>query len=200
MELQLQHHFFQWIFRVDFLSDWMVWSPCCPRDSQKSCPAPQFESIISLPLSFLYGPTFTSIDDYWINHSFDCVDLCDEVMSPILNTLSRFVIAFLPRSKCLLIPWLQSPSKWFWSPRRQSVTISIVSPPICHEVMGSDAMILVFWMLSFKPVFCAQSLACSEHSFKTTPCWTSSVYLHTEAPRRLGLHRGPSPVLYSVDQ
>ena len=47
MELQLQHQSFQWIFRVDFLSDWLVWSPCCPRDSQESSPAPQFESINS---------------------------------------------------------------------------------------------------------------------------------------------------------
>ena len=47
LELQLQHQSFQWIFRVDFLQDWLVWSPCCPRDSQESSPAPQFESINS---------------------------------------------------------------------------------------------------------------------------------------------------------
>ena len=68
--------------------------------------------------------------------------------------LSRLVIAFLPRSKCLLISWLQSPSAVILEPKkRKSVTISIVSPSICHEVMGPDAMILVFWMLSFKPTF-----------------------------------------------
>ena len=55
LELQLQHQFFQWVFRVDFLKDWLVWSPCCPRDSQESSPAPQFKSISSLALCLLYG-------------------------------------------------------------------------------------------------------------------------------------------------
>ena len=74
-----------------------------------------------------------------------------KVMSPLLNVLSRLVITFLPRSKCLLISWLQSPSAVILeSPKIKSAT---VSPSICHEVMGLDAMILVLWMLSFKPVF-----------------------------------------------
>jgi len=63
LELQLQHQFFQWIFRVDFLQDWLVWSPCNPRDSQESSPAPQFKSINSWALSLLYGPTLASICD-----------------------------------------------------------------------------------------------------------------------------------------
>ena len=72
--------------------------------------------------------------------------------------LSRLVIAFLPRSKCLLLSWLQSPSAVVLEPKElKSVTVSIVSPSICYEVMGPDAMILVFWMLSFKPTF---SLSC----------------------------------------
>ena len=57
LELQLQHQFFQWIFRTDFLKDWLVWSPCSPRDSQESSPTPQFKSISSLVLSFFYSPT-----------------------------------------------------------------------------------------------------------------------------------------------
>ena len=69
LELQLQHQSFQWIFRVDFLCDWLVWSPCSPRDSQESSPA-QFKSINSSALSLLYGPPLTSIHDYWKNHSF----------------------------------------------------------------------------------------------------------------------------------
>ena len=64
------HPSFQWIFRIDFLQDWLVWS-CCPRDSQESCPTPQFKSINSSVLSFLYSPTLTSIHDYWKNYSFD---------------------------------------------------------------------------------------------------------------------------------
>ena len=65
------------------------------------------------------------------------------VMSLLFNTLSRFVIAFLPRSKCLLIAWLQSPSTETLEPKKiKSVTVSIVIPSICHEVMGLDVMIL----------------------------------------------------------
>ena len=71
LELQLQHQPLQWIFRDDFLKDGLAWSPCCPRDSQESSPAPQFESIHSSVLSLLYGPTFTSVHDYWKNRSFD---------------------------------------------------------------------------------------------------------------------------------
>ena len=64
------------------------------------------KSINSLVLSLLYGPTLTSVHDYWINHSFDYMNLCQQVVPLLFNTLSRFVIAFLPRSKCLLISWL----------------------------------------------------------------------------------------------
>ena len=77
-----------------------------------------------------------------------------KVTSLLLNMLSRFVIAFLPRSKRLLILWLQSPSAEILEPkRRKSVTVSVVSPSICREVMGPDTMIFVFRMLSFKPGF-----------------------------------------------
>ena len=68
-----------------------------------------------------------------------------KVMPLFFNMLSRFVIAFLPRSKHLLISWLQSPSAVILEPRKiKSDTVSTVSPPICHEVMGPDAMTLVF--------------------------------------------------------
>ena len=63
LEFQLQRQSFQWIFRTDFLQDWLVWSPCSPRDSQESSPIPQFKSINSSVLNFLYSPTFTSIHD-----------------------------------------------------------------------------------------------------------------------------------------
>ena len=75
-------------------------------------------------------------------------------MSLLFNMLPRFVIAFLPRNRHLLISWLQSLSAVILEPKRiKSVTISIVSPSLCHEVMGPDAMILVFLNLSFKPAF-----------------------------------------------
>jgi len=68
-----------------------------------------------------------------------------KVTSVLFNMLSRFAIAFLPRSKHLLISWLQSPSAMILEPKKiKSVTVSTVSPSICHEVMGIDAMILVF--------------------------------------------------------
>ena len=82
----------------------------------------------------------------------------DKVMSLLLNMLSGLVITFLPRSKRLLISWLQSPSAVILEPPKiKSLTISIVSLSIYHEVTGLDAMILVFCMLSFKPTF---SLSC----------------------------------------
>ena len=68
-----------------------------------------------------------------------------KVMSLLFNMLSRLVITFLQRSECLLISWLQSPSAVILEPKKiKSVTVSIVSQSICHEVMGPDAMILVF--------------------------------------------------------
>ena len=77
-----------------------------------------------------------------------------KLMSLLFNTLSRFVIGFFPRSKRLLISWLQSPSAVILEPKkRKSVTASTVSSSICHEVMRLDAVILVFWMLSFKLAF-----------------------------------------------
>ena len=70
LKFQLQHQSLQWIFRTDFLQDGLVGFPCSPRDSQKSSPTPQFKSINSSVLSFLYSPTLTSIQDHWKNHSF----------------------------------------------------------------------------------------------------------------------------------
>ena len=69
--LELQHQSFQWIFRTDLLYDWLVGSPCSTRDSLESSPTPEFKSINSLALSFVYGPTLTSEPDYWKNHSYD---------------------------------------------------------------------------------------------------------------------------------
>ena len=64
LELQLQNQSFQWIFRIDFLWNWLVWSLCSPRDSQESSLTPQFKSINSSALNLLYGPALTSIHDY----------------------------------------------------------------------------------------------------------------------------------------
>ena len=74
-----------------------------------------------------------------------------KIMSLLFNTLSRLVITFLPKNKRLLISWLQSPAAVILEPPK--LKSATVSPSIFHEVMGPDAMILVFWMLSFKPTF-----------------------------------------------
>ena len=115
LTLQLQHQSFQWIFRTDFLSDGLVGSPCCPKDSQESSPTPQFKSINSLALSFLYSSTLTSTHDYWKKHSLTRWTFVGKVMSLLFNMLPRLVITFLPRSKYLLISWLQSPSAVIFS-------------------------------------------------------------------------------------
>ena len=81
-----------------------------------------------------------------------------KVMSLLFNMLSKLVITFLPRSECLLIPWLQSPSAVILETKKtKSVTVSIASPSIYHEAMGLDVMILIFRMLSFKPTFSLSS-------------------------------------------
>ena len=73
-----------------------------------------------------------------------------KVMSLLFNTLSRFVIAFLSKTKHLLISWLQSPSAVILEPKKvKSATVYTVSPSICHEVMGPDAMILIFFLILF---------------------------------------------------
>ena len=106
---------FQWTFRVDFLWDWLVWSPCSSRNSQESSPTPQSEGISSSALSFFYGWTFTSVYDYWKNHSFDythlrwqsglCSLICclglswEKAMAPHFSTLAWRV------------PWMEEPGR-----------------------------------------------------------------------------------------
>ena len=125
-----------------------------PRDSQESSPTPQFKSSVlrcsaffTVQLSHPYTTTGKTIA--LIRRTF-----VGKVMSLLLNMLCRLIIIFLPMSKSLLISWLQSPSAVILEPPKiKSATVSTVSPSICHEVMGPDAMIFVFWMFSFKPAF-----------------------------------------------
>ena len=103
------------------------------------------------------------------NHSLDEMDLCWQSNVLLFNMLSRLVITFLPRSKHLLISWLHSPSAVILEPRKiKSATVSIVSPSICHEMMGPDAMALVFWMLSFKPTFSLSSFTFIKKLFSSS--------------------------------
>ena len=92
-----------------------------------------------------------------------------KVISLLFNMLSRLVFTFLLRSKCLLISWLQSPSAVILEPRKiKSVTVSAVSPSICHEVMVVDAMILVCWMLSFESSFSLSSFTVIKRLFSSS--------------------------------
>ena len=96
---------------------WLVWSPCSPRDSQESSPTPQFKSISSSVLSFLHNI------HTWLGKTIALArqTFVDKVMSLLFNMLFRLVIAFLPRNKCLLISWLQSPSTVILEPPQNKV-------------------------------------------------------------------------------
>ena len=142
-------------FRIDWLDLLAV-----QGDSQESSPAPQFKSINSSALSFLYGPTLTSV------HTGKTIALTRWTF--VSKVMSRLVISFLPRSKHLLISWLQSPSAVTLEPPKINSHVSIVSPSICHEVMGPDAKILVFWILSFKPAFSLSSFTFIKNLFSSS--------------------------------
>ena len=110
---------------ISFRMDWL--DLLAVQGTQKSSPTPQFKSINSLALSLLHSPTLTSIHDHRKSHSLDY--FVGKVMSLLFNMLSRLVITFLPRSKCLLISWLQSPSAVILEPPKiKSDTVSTVSP------------------------------------------------------------------------
>ena len=101
----------------------------------------------------------------------------NKMMSLIFNMPSRFVVAFLPRNKCLLISWLQSLSAVILEPKKiKSATVSTFSPSICHEVM--DAMILIFLMLSFKPAFSLSSFTLIKRLFSSPLSAIRMYHLH----------------------
>ena len=145
MEFQLQHHSFQRNPRADLLQrDWFdllaVQGTLKSLLQHQSSKAPVIwcSAFFTVQLSHPYMTTGKTI-------ALTRWTLVGKVMSLLLNMLSRLLITFLPRSKCLLISWLQSPSAVIWEPPKiKSDTVSTVSPSISHEVMGQDAMILVF--------------------------------------------------------
>ena len=118
-------------------------------------------------LSHLYMTTGKTI-------AFTRRTFVSKVMSLLFNMLSRLVITFLPRSKHLLISWQQSLSVVILEPPKiKSATVSTVSPSLCHEVMGPDAMIFVFYMLTFKPTFALSSFTFIKRLFSS-----SSLFCH----------------------
>ena len=140
---------------------WTGLTPCSPRDSEGSFPIPQFHSskasisqhsaFLMVQLSHPYMTTGkTRVLPRWT--------FVGKVISLLFNMLSRLVIVFLPRSKWLLLSRLQSPYAVILEPLEiKSLTVSIFTSSVGHEVVGPDAMIFVFWMPSFKPTF---SLSC----------------------------------------
>ena len=144
--LELQHQTFQRVFRVDFFKiDWF--DLLAFQGTLKNLFQHHSSKAWILQRSFPYMTTGKTI-------ALTRRTSVGKVMSLLSNMLSRLVITFLPRSKRLSISWLQSPSAVILEPLKvKSATVSTVSPCISQEVMGPDAMILVFWMLSFKPTF-----------------------------------------------
>ena len=118
-------------------------------------------------LSLLYGPTLTSLYDYWKNHSFDYTYLYQQSDISAFQ-YTKFAIAFLPRSKRLLFSWLQSPFAVILEPPKiKPLSIPIVSPLICYEVMAvlDD---LSFLKLSFKPTFSLSSFTFIKRLFSSS--------------------------------
>ena len=146
----------------------------------KSSPTPQFKSINSLMPSLLYvqlsHPNMTIEKKTIARTRWTFVG---KVMSLPFNMLSRFVVAFLPRRKHFLISWLQSPSAVILESKKiKSVTVSIVSPSICYEVMGLDVIIFTDWMLSFQSAFSLSSFPFINRLFSSSshqPLWSSDM-------------------------
>ena len=111
--------------------------------------------------------------------AFTIQTLVGKVMSLLFSMLSRFVIVFLSRSKHLWISWLQSQSQVILEPPKiKSVTASTVSPSIHHEIMGPDAMILGFWVPSFKPAFSLSSFTFIWRLFSSSSLSFEYCHLH----------------------
>ena len=125
---------------ISFRMDWL--DLLAVQGTLKSLlPTPQFKSINSSVLSFLYGPNLTSTHDHWKNIALTRRTFVGKVMSLLFNMLSRLVITFLPRSKRLLISWLQSPSAVILEPQKVCLTLLPLSPHLfamsdgtrCHD-------------------------------------------------------------------
>ena len=146
LELQLQHQSFQSIFRlISFRIDWFdllaVQGTLKSLLQHHSSKASLFQLLAFFIVQLSHAYIFTTGKTIALTRR----TFVGKVMSLLFNMLSKFVITFLPRSQCLLISWLPSPSVVILEPKKiNSVTASIVFPSICHEVMRPDATILVF--------------------------------------------------------
>ena len=158
-----------------FALGWLVGSPCCPRDSQESSPTPQFKSTSSSVLSFLYSlpshPYMTTGKAITLTR-WTCVG---KIMSLLFNMMSRLVIAFLPRTKCLNCMAAVTICSDLGAQKIKPVN---AYPSICHEVM--IAMILVFWMLSFKSTFSLSFLTFNTRLFSSSLCYKGGIICISE--------------------
>ena len=128
-----------------------------------------FSSISSSALSLLYSLTFISVHDYWKSMALTIQTFVSKVMSLILNALSRFVIAFLSKSKQLLISWLTSLSTVIVETKKiKSITTFTFSLSICHEMMRPNDINFFFLMLSFKPAFSLSSFTFIKRFFTSS--------------------------------
>ena len=155
--LELWHQSFQWIFRIDFFEDWLVWFPCCPRDSQESSPATHFKSINPLALSFMaqLSPLYVTTVKTIALIIQTCVG---KVMFLLFHTLSGSDTAFFSHgavTKKRVLSLMAAVTICCDSAAQENELWHCfhILQSICHEVMGPDAIIFVFWMLTFKPVF-----------------------------------------------
>ena len=173
--LELQHQSFQWVSRVDFPQDWLVWSTCCPRDSQESSSVLQCRGINSSALCLLYCPPFTTVHNHWGDHSLDYMDLCRQSnVSAFQHTVyvcHRFSAKKQMSSDFMAVVIIHRDFK-AWE--EKSVTTFTFSLSICHEEMGPDAMILVILILSFKPALSLSSFALIKKLFSII-----NTFIHT---------------------
>ena len=132
LEFQLQHQSFQWTLRIHLHEDGLVGSPCSPRDSQEPSPTPQFKSINALALSFLYSPYMTTGKTIALTKW----TFVGGVMSLFFNMLFRLIIAFLPRSKHLLIGYRNS-KLWDISFQRNKMKIRLDEKEQSDREQGS---------------------------------------------------------------
>ena len=137
--LELQHQSFQWtdLELISFRTDWFDLLGF--QGTLKSSPV-----LHLIALSLVYGPTLTSVHDYWKKSQLRLLDLCQQRNVSAFEYTVHVVIAFLPKSKLLLISWMQSLSAVILEPKKiKSVTVSTFSPSICQEEMGLDIISLV---------------------------------------------------------
>ena len=134
------------------------------RDSQESSPTPQFKASILWYSAFMVQPSHL----YMTTGKTIALPVRTFV-SKVMSLLSRFVITFLSRSKCLLISWLQSSSTVILESKKiKSVTASTISPSVYHEVVRPNANIFIFWMLNFKPAFSFSSFTHIKRLFSSS--------------------------------